>query len=266
MEQTSILVVDDELETRELLYGALTGSGYEVSTAPGGEAALTLLDKERPDLLLLDMEMPGMDGVQTLERIRSFDDKLNIVMLICPGDEDLEEQARKAGASGFLPKGLRIETFLEMIPRMLSQKEPGFRAQGEPQGKILVVDDEETIRALLSEFLTGKGYQVFLTASGQEALRIVEKEKPELVLLDIRMPGMDGILTLKKIKAMNGKVGVIMITANQDAELARQALKLGAYDYIGKPLDFKYLERSVWSTIRYGSPGLTPPRLRTATA
>ncbi len=108
--------------------------------------------------------------------------------------------------------------------------------------KILVVDDENETCALLERYLTKKGYQVFTALSGEDAVEIVKKEKPTIVLLDIRMPGMGGIEALKKIKAVDKEIGVIMITAVKEEETAKETLKLGAYDYITKPMDLKYLD------------------------
>ncbi len=245
----NILIVDDELEMRELLYDILTRKGYEVSTAPSGEEALSLMQKERPELIILDIKMPGMDGIQTLKKIRGFDDKVDVVMLTSVATDELEKEAREIGASDFLRKGLGVELFMKMIAKLLEKKEAIPEVEGEQRGKILIVDDEPEICSLLSDFLAKKGFQVIVAISGQEAISLVKKEKPQLVLLDIKMPGMDGILTLKKIKEIDKEIGVIMITAVQDTELANQAINLGAYDYIAKPFNFEYLETSVWSKI-----------------
>ncbi len=108
--------------------------------------------------------------------------------------------------------------------------------------KILVVDDDLAVCSMLEEFLNGKGYQASVALSGQEGLEKLEKEKPQIVLLDIKMPHMDGIETLKKIREVNKEVGVVMITAVKENEVARKCIELGAYDYIVKPLGLEYLE------------------------
>ncbi len=108
--------------------------------------------------------------------------------------------------------------------------------------KILVVDDEEPIRKMLVKFLTVKGYQACSAASGEEALKLLRREKPQVVLLDIRMPGSDGIEMLKQIKKIDKKVDVIMISAISDREVAEECMELGAFDYITKPVTLSYLE------------------------
>ncbi|MBI5749526.1 MAG: response regulator [Nitrospinae bacterium] len=108
--------------------------------------------------------------------------------------------------------------------------------------RILVVDDEVETCDLLKRYLTKKGYQTFTALSGEDAVNIVKEERPHIVLLDIRMPGMGGIEALKKIKEIDREIGVVMITAVKEEETAKEILKLGADDYITKPMDLKYLD------------------------
>ena len=112
--------------------------------------------------------------------------------------------------------------------------------------RVLVVDDEPDAVELLQEFLTSKGYEVVTAFNGDEALRKVKAERPHLVLLDVRMPGMNGLDVLRKVREFDQEVGVIMVTAVNEEDTGREALKLGAFDYIVKPLNLEYLERSLW--------------------
>jgi len=115
--------------------------------------------------------------------------------------------------------------------------------------KVLVVDDEPEAVELLVEFLSSKGYEILTATSGEEALRRVKEDRPHLVLLDIRMPKMSGLEVLKRIREIDPEMGIIMVTAVNEEDVGRQALELGAFDYIVKPLDLKYLERSLWYKI-----------------
>ena len=108
--------------------------------------------------------------------------------------------------------------------------------------KILVVDDEKVIGDALSKFLARKGYHVTTAQSGEEAIEKVKKEKPHMILLDIMMPGMSGVETLKRIKEIDKEVGIVMITAVNEDDIGRKCMELGAYDYIIKPLNIEYLE------------------------
>jgi two-component system, response regulator, stage 0 sporulation protein F len=112
-------------------------------------------------------------------------------------------------------------------------------------GKVLVVDDEPEVQHFLQDFLSLRGYEVVLAATGLDALTALEAQKPDLVLLDVAMPVMDGLETLSRIVALDPVVRVIMITANADISLTSKLLALGAVDYIPKPFDLDYLEQAV---------------------
>ena len=101
---------------------------------------------------------------------------------------------------------------------------------------ILVVDDEESICQSLKAILSDEGHQVMVADSGEAAIKIVEEEMPRLVLLDIWLPGMDGLQTLKTIKSEHPDVLVIMMSGHGTIETAVKATKLGAFDFIEKPL------------------------------
>lgn len=118
-------------------------------------------------------------------------------------------------------------------------------------GKILVVDDEVEVVRLLQSFLTAKGYEVETALNGAEAIAKVKERKPDIVLLDMMMPGMGGIDTLKEIKKIDLRIGVIMVTAVVDEELGRRVIELGAYDYITKPINIEYLETCVLVKLIY---------------
>ncbi len=111
--------------------------------------------------------------------------------------------------------------------------------------RILVVDDEIESCKMLEEFLCSKGYDVFWALSTDEAIKIVKKEKPQLVLLDIIIPEKDGLECLARIKEIDNTIEVIMVTAVKDEEKAMKAMDLGAFDYITKPIDLYYLENSI---------------------
>lgn len=109
--------------------------------------------------------------------------------------------------------------------------------------KILVVDDEPDVCDMLTKFLTGKGYKTITALSGEEAIDKVKEERPHIVLLDIRMPKMDGIETLIKIREVDKEVGIVMITAVKDDAVGQKCIELGAYDYVTKPLSLDYLDQ-----------------------
>ncbi|MBI3330066.1 MAG: response regulator [Nitrospinae bacterium] len=116
------------------------------------------------------------------------------------------------------------------------------------RGKILVVDDEAGVCDLLCEFLTGLGYQVITVTSGEEALVQADRERPDAILLDVRMPGMSGLDVLRRIRAQGSTVRVVMLTALEDEATQQEARRLGADDYVTKPFRLSDLEAHLgWS-------------------
>ena len=111
--------------------------------------------------------------------------------------------------------------------------------------RILVVDDEIEVCKVLKTFLVSKGYEVDCAMNGLDALKMVEDLQPQVVLLDLMMPEMDGLKTLRHIKKLSPDTGVIVITALHHKQLGQEIMRLGALDYITKPIDLSYLETSV---------------------
>lgn len=112
-------------------------------------------------------------------------------------------------------------------------------------GKVLVVDDEPEVRLVLSEFLESRGFEVATAESGAKALAIVDEVSPQVVLLDVTMPEMDGLETLRRLAALKPGLPIIMVTANADVDVTSKLLALGAADYIPKPFDLDYLGQAV---------------------
>lgn len=111
--------------------------------------------------------------------------------------------------------------------------------------RVLVVDDEAGIVEAMQLYLRLKGYRVQTALTGDEAIQKVKAERPHIILLDVCMPTMDGLQVLRHVRLLDRDVGVIMITATDDAALRREALAGGATDFITKPVDLKYLDRSM---------------------
>ena len=122
---------------------------------------------------------------------------------------------------------------------------------GSPQ--MLIIDDEAAIREVLTEYFVEQGFLVTAAASGPEALTAFARARPDVVLLDIRMPGMGGFDVLERLRETNPDVAIVMVTANEDVTLARQTLAIGAFDYVAKPFDYEHLHRIVEAAVLYSA-------------
>src|SRR5207245_9953632 len=129
----------------------------------------------------------------------------------------------------------------------LPMAQPGTQT---PATTILVVDDEDGIRQALDRFLTRLGYRVLQAASGAEALDRQAAEQPQLMLSDIRMPNMTGVELVPKALTVDSDLAIIMLTAIDEPRTAIECLKLGAYDYLIKPVDLDELEMSLQAALR----------------
>lgn len=119
-------------------------------------------------------------------------------------------------------------------------------------GQLLVVDDEEEITALLEEHFRACGYSVDVAHNGSDALQMAAARRPDTVLLDITMPGLEGSEVLSRLRAVDPTVCVVMLTGNGDEELARNLLRAGAFDYVRKPFQLDVLERVVATAVAVG--------------
>ncbi len=235
-----ILVVDDDPSFRELLTAFLDDRGYEVESSADGEEALELLRSETADLVLLDLELPGISGLDVLRAIKS--EEIDTKVITISGHEAAPEYLGpggiKLGAELFLTKPIDLE-HLEMV--VAAELSSAVR----PNTRILIADDDLPTRELLKEFLEEKGYLVLTAADGEAALESVRNDNPQLMLLDLYMPKLSGIEVLERIREEGLDVGVITISGTQDEDAARATFALGATDFITKPLDLEYLELSL---------------------
>ncbi|RAU97879.1 response regulator [Paenibacillus sp. YN15] len=120
--------------------------------------------------------------------------------------------------------------------------------------KILIVDDQNGIRILLMEVFNVEGYQTYQASNGKLALEIVRKESPDLVLLDMKIPGMDGLDILKHIKQIDSSIKVIMMTAYGELDMIKEATDLGALTHFTKPFDIDELRLAVNTELRHFGP------------
>ncbi|OGW92810.1 MAG: hypothetical protein A3K11_13960 [Nitrospirae bacterium RIFCSPLOWO2_12_FULL_63_8] len=242
----TILVIDDERLLCDLLQEMLRRHGHEVFTAYSGQEGIQAFQRHRPQFTLLDLHLPDMNGIEALTRIREHDPKAVAMILTGSGSDKLERQARDLGVTDFLIKGLAPEVLISAVARALLPATPplpvgsGSRtSRMSPGESILVVDDERQICELLKKYLTHQGLRVHTAQDGPSALSLAELERPQLIVLDICMPGMNGVDVLRQLRAKNYQGGVMMLTGSQDENLLKEALDLGAVDIVGKPADLE---------------------------
>lgn len=258
-----ILVVDDEPQNLELIEAMLAPVGYEIFLASNGNEALTLTAEKRPDLLILDLMMPGLSGFEVCARVKMNPQTGSIPVLFVTAVSQVgdKERALAAGGDDFLTKPFqradllaRVEALLkvrylntdldraldylyelELARHAQQPKKPEAPPTPSPAaGVVLVVDDEPLPRQLFSDVLREAGHVTHEASNGHRALEIVRQESIDVVLLDIMMPGISGLEVLGKLGEFAPDSPVIIVTANPTSENAIAALRLGAFDFIVK--------------------------------
>lgn len=244
----SILCADDDPEVLEQLKEHFTLQGFIVLTATNGVEACLQVKRWAPAAVILDLLIPRLGGIGTLSRIRAFAPGVPVVLTSDTADE--LRLVTKAGLSvaGAFEKPLDLDRVSEALARAgvtapaAPSAAPIDGARRDAQPRVLVVDDEPQFREMLAEYLESKDFEVQQAGSGEEALLTVPAMRPHLVLLDLMMAGIDGLETLRGIKAIEPATRVIMVTAVEDLDVARSALGSGAADYVTKPFTFQYLD------------------------
>lgn len=234
-----IFVVSSDPGLRERLYDLLMHHGYVVTTIVSGQIGLETLQHGRPDLILANSLTHHCGGALLTDRVRMFDEQLPIILLGQLDEASLDPRTVRA-IQACLPGDVPDQTLLATINRWLPPAQSATPI--DYPGTILLVDDEPELLHNLEEFLQPRGCTIATATSGEEALRQVAHAPPSLVLLDIKMPGLDGLVVLRKIKETQPHLPIIMATAVEDQEQLAQAFALGAYEYITKPYNLKGIE------------------------
>ena len=235
-----ILVVDDEEGICDNIKQIFTYIGFTVFTATTAPKALSIFEKEKPKIIFLDIIMPDVDGLDLLRKFKEIDPACFVLMVTASQDEAVRERASRLKADEFIQKPFSRnylrDTVMYKIKEMLDK---GGHMQ---KPNILIVDDEADIRNSMKDFLSPR-YEcnLELAGDGEEAIQKAKDFKPDVVLLDIKMPGMSGIDVIDEIKKINPGVKIIVISAWKSSDVVRQAIARGAVDYIGKPISLAAL-------------------------
>ena len=227
-----ILVVDDNTDFCENITDVLELEGYETVEVYDGLDALDAVKEDGFDLVLMDVKMPKMDGVETFRRLKEISPRLPVIMMTAFMVEDLIRLALQEGAFGAYQKPLDLKRLFFSIERAL------------PNGAlIMIADDNEELCANLSDTLGEKGYQVAVAKDGETAVKMARENKFDLILMDMKLPFMDGLETVMAIHNFRTDVQTIIITGHKEEmeDLIEQALKEKAHTCMEKPLDMDHL-------------------------
>lgn len=256
-----IVVVEDSETQAFKLRLLLEEQGWDVSVSGAGEEALASLSDPLPDLILVDYNLPGMRGDEFCRRIRMNLNTRGVPILITTSaaPDAAEVRSLESGADDYISKSesaeillLRIRSLLRKAsvqPVILHSRGPDFKP-----ARLLAIDDGVTYLAFVSGELRNQGYEVETASSGPEGLDRLAKERFDCVLVDLAMPGMDGIEVCRRISALrqgpNAGVAVIILTASAAKGDLNRGLEAGADDFVSKSSDLAVLRARIQSVVR----------------
>jgi PAS domain S-box-containing protein len=249
----TVLVVDDDPDIAQLVRMQLENNGYRVLTASRGHKALNIAKEEKVDLIVLDRLLPEMDGLEVLDRLKSdpATSKIPIIMLTIVED-DGEAMAR--GASAYLVKPVNERLLLEQVDTVLTR-----------EGRVLIVEDDPDTIDMVTRVLRRVGFTTESARDGYEALAAARRVHPDVIIMDLRLPGMDGYEALSHLKRniTTGTIPIIAISAHVTNPVAEREhlIMLGATDFLLKPIAIEDLILTVDRAIEMGrvrKPPATP--------
>ena len=250
-----ILVIEDNRDNRELMQYLLSAFGHVAISAEDGETGIETARRERPDLVLCDIHLPGADGYEVVCELRTDRtlDSMPVIAVTALAMLGDREKGIAAGFDGYISKPIDPQYFIGEVDRYLRLEQrsaqPQIRqadatAEARPDrprlATVLVVDDSVTNLDLIYETLTPSGYRVHICATVPEAILLAEEITPDLILSDVHMPDSDGFSLLHHFKAHArlARIPIILITSSVWGEHACQAaLRLGAARFLMRPIE-----------------------------
>lgn len=269
-----VLIVDDDIMNLKLFKAYLASEGYDIITAENGREALLLVNRNAPDVILLDVMMPDIDGFEVTRRLKrnGHTAGIPIIMVTALTDDESNKRGLAVGADEFLTKPvhkaelvarvgsmLRLKRFQEQLrDRQQSEIQLDNDAANEPLSEreptptLLIVEDDDRDALLIMRQLESEPYIVKRVTSGEAALREVLNESIDLILLDILLPGIDGFKVCSRLKGDDqiNNIQIIMLTSLRDLDYRIQGTELGADDYLVKPVDARELKARVKALLK----------------
>ena len=226
-----LLVVDDDVDFADSLADLMRAENFDVTVAYDGSAAVQVASREAFDLTLIDVQMPGKNGVDSLVEIRRNSPEARVVMMTGYSVPELLDRALAEGAAGVMYKPLNFDRIREIINH--SSLPP----------VVLVADDDEDHVESLRAILEAEGYSVMAAGNGHEAIERARTRRPDVLLLDLRMPGVNGIETYLELGRSGALPPTIVVSAylEQERENLQALSGLDPRFLLDKPVDSKHL-------------------------
>ena len=240
------MLVEDDAVLAAGLARALEGEGLQVERCASGGEALRALAAAPCDLLVLDLGLPDMDGLEVLARLRSRGQDLPVLLLTARDPAEFRARGQALGAHDYLAKPCALPEFLGRARAALLRAGAIMRARM----RILIVEDDAALADGLARILRAEGYAVDVAPRGELATHAAAGERFDLVILDVGLPDIDGFEVLRRLRADAQRMPVLLLTARDKVDDRVHGLDLGADDYMVKPFAMPELVARVRALIR----------------
>ena len=244
-----VVVVDDDPSVRNAISQLLSDCGVDVvGTADDGQAGVEVVAELRPDVVVMDLRMPRLNGAEATRAMRLHDGNVQVVLLSAYDDPALMSGAKEAGAYAYLVKGCPGGLVVDVVMQAYALA-AGLRGRESDLAaseliRIVVADDVASVRDGLSDLLgcVDSGLSVVGTAAdGNEAVRLAVELAPDVLIVDLRMPGLDGITVALHVGTLAPEVAVVLHSGYTDADLIEEATKAGASGFIAKGSSMEHI-------------------------
>jgi DNA-binding NtrC family response regulator len=242
-ENFKVMVVEDDDVTLRQLAKAIRKEGYEVITASNGAIALEIYREKRPEIVVTDISMPEMSGLELLTEVKRINSHAQVILATGLGEVDSAVSALHKGAIDYLKKPIDLDMLTLALGRAREKALEYTKIEEYPN--ILLVEDDESTRNRLARVISKDDYVVYVAGDGEEALQVFQESKIDIVLTDLRMPKKNGIDTLKEMRDITMDFESIILTGYGDESSVIEALRLGANSFIKKPIDLDQLSVSL---------------------
>jgi CheY-like chemotaxis protein len=241
-----ILVVDDDREVLQVLCHLLEADGYRVTGVPGGREALEVIGKEKVDLILTDLMMPEVNGWQLLRAVKTRFKDLPVVVITGYMAEQGESILTNQHVDGYLIKPVDHQRLQTLLSALLVPQNLGRQAEA-----VAVDDDPDTLEAI-EESLSRRGLFVTSYRDGTQALQYIRKDPPDLFIIDLMLPGVDGFGLCHSIRTDPdiAHIPILILSAYSSKENVVRAVKLGVNGFIAKPFDASELGEKALQLLR----------------
>lgn len=225
--KANILIVDDDPGMTETMADILDDMGYNVGVAGDGYKAIEMARGSAYDVALIDVKMPGINGVETFKEVKRISPSTKSILMTAYSVEDLLKEALGEGAYGIIYKPLDIDRVVDIIEKAIKGV------------LILAVDDDPNTCKALKDVLEEKDYRACVAYSGEEAVKLARENSIDIVFIDVKMPVLNGLETYLAIKEVNTRVTAVMMTGyrQETKELVGEAIRSNAYTCLYKPLN-----------------------------